>query len=142
MLDIPVHLFRITVAFNALNSTIILFSDDFIVDTDLTHRRLPIPQGISLIVLDLNTLPGFTGDPAEWNTPALTWYNDAGSELASAPEVFLVQPFLPNHITIVDFNTAKSQNSHRFDVNLLYAGEPFSSDPIIINEPPMQPGVG
>jgi|ERR1700681_3514201 len=142
MLDIPVHLFRVTVTFNPMNRSIVLLSDDFIVDTDLSNRQLPIPQGISLIVLDLITLPGFVGDPAEWNNPAITWLNSDLTPMNSTPDVFLVQTFNPGHITIVDFNTVKQPNSHRFNVNLLYAGQPISSDPTIINEPPMQPGVG
>ena len=141
MLDIPVHLFRVTVTFNPLNSSIVLLSDDFIVDTNLTQRQLPIPQGISLIVLDLITLPGFVGDPATWGNPAITWFNTDGIEIPR-PDVFLVQSFYPGHITIVDFNTVKQSNPHQFNVNLLYAGQPISSDPTIINEPPMQPGVG
>jgi hypothetical protein len=42
----------------------------------------------------------------------------------------------------VDFNTAKVQNSHPFNLNILYQGERFSSGPVIVNEPPMQPGEG
>lgn len=146
MLNIPVRLFRLTVVFNPLNpdpqQKITLISDDFQIDTNLSQHPLPIPQGISMIVFDLITLPGVAGPLAEFDPEgAVTWFdpNNPTEEILQ-PTAFLVQAFNPNHLTIVDFNTAKVQNSHPFNLNVLYQGDRFSSDPVIVNEPPMQPG--
>lgn len=147
MLNMSVHLFRVTVTFNPSNpdplQKIVLISDDFKVDTSLNHRRLPIPQGIALIVFDLITLPGGEALPAEFAPEPLTWFGTGDPPPPiDQPAVFLVQAFHPNHLTIVDFNTVKVENSHPFNVNVLYDGVPYSSDPVIVNEPPMQPGQG
>ncbi|HSS50513.1 MAG TPA: hypothetical protein VLX28_16375 [Thermoanaerobaculia bacterium] len=160
MLNIPVRVFRITVVFNPLNpdptQKIALLSDDIQVDTIVNQHTLRIPQGIALIVLDLMTLPG--GEeafPAEFFEEPLTWLNPNIAELpppppvppllpspwsVTQPEVFLVQRFIPNHLTIVDINTVKQENSHPVNVNVTYGGELYSSDPIIVNEPPMPVG--
>jgi hypothetical protein len=143
----PVHLFRVTITFNPLNpdplQKIILISDDFKIDAVLNNRQLPIPQGIALIVFDLITLPGGAASPAEFASTPLTWFSaDSPPSEIDMPTTFLMQAFHPDHLTLVDFNTVKARNSHPFNVNILYDGVLFSSDPMIVNEPPVQPGQG
>jgi hypothetical protein len=87
------------------------------------------------------TLPGFAGLPAAFASAPLTWFdpNDPNVVIPQ-PAVFLVQSFWPGHLTLVDFNTVKQENEHPFDINVVYNDVTYSSDPVIVNEPPMPVG--
>jgi hypothetical protein len=151
MQEPSVKMFRVTVLFNPTNlsNPVTLVCDDFLVDQSLNGRQLSIPQGISLIVLDLLQLPG--GDPS---VPAavfgingtnaegtIQWFDpDNLSIEIPTPTVFLVQSFFPSHCTIIDVNTDKNQNPHPFTVNVFYGGRSYPQDPTIVNEPPMPVG--
>jgi hypothetical protein len=144
MHNFPVYVVRITAIFNPLNpdpdQKLALLSDDFQIDTILNKHSLSIAQGINVIVFDLMTLPGGTADPAEFVPDPITWLDPTTGDPVPKPETFIVQKFMPNHLNLIDFNTVKVQNQHPFNINVLYDSVVYSSDPIIVNEPPMQPG--
>lgn len=105
-------------------------------------KDLPIPQGISLIVLQLipvNTVvggpqPQFPTYPIEW----FEWLDDGITTRAMPqPEWFQVQRFNEIRCTIVDFNTAlrNENNRHPFNVVVAYNNKTYGSDPTIVNEP-------
>jgi hypothetical protein len=141
--NFPVYVVRITAIFNPLNpdpdQKLALLSDDFQIDTILNKHSLSIAQGINMIVFDLMTLPGGTTDPAEFAPDPITWLDPTTGEPVPKPETFIVQKFIPNHLNLIDFNTVKVQNQHPLNINVLYDGVGYSSDPVIVNEPPMQP---
>lgn len=137
MLELTVKMFRITVLFNPTNleSPISLVCDDFRGAPVINNGEIPVPQGLSLIVLDLVTLPGGTAAPAEFAEDPITWLLDNGP--IPKPEVFTVQRFLPYHVTLLDFNTVKFEHSHDFNVNIMYDGQLYQGDPTIVNLPPI-----
>ena len=147
MLNVPVHLFRVTVLFNPLSlsaglNPITLVSDDFYVDEALNGRALSIPQGLSLIVFDLMQLPGGAASvPAAEFAGASTilWTNpdDPTGDPLPTPSAFQVQTFAPSHCNMLDFNTAKTRNFHPFTVNVTYNNVTYPQDPTIVNEPPV-----
>jgi hypothetical protein len=156
MLQPSVKLSRVTVFFNPTSllvpdvNPIYLWCDDFYVDQSVDGNAISIPQGITMIAFDLIQLPG--GDPliapASFGTEpgnvesTITWFDpeDPDNPTSTAPAVFLVQSFSPSHCTVIDFNTVKTQNSHKFWVNVFYGGTPYNQDPTIINQPPMPVG--
>lgn len=105
-------------------------------------KDLTVPQGISLIILQLThqdlpdgaPKPEFPTYPIEW----FEWLDDGTTTRAvQQSEWFQVQRFNEIRCTIVDFNTAliNEKNRHPFNVVVAYNNKTYGSDPTIVNEP-------
>lgn len=108
---------------------------------DMSGINIPVEQGITMLVFQAVTLHQGEGPEAQFPTYPIEWFmpNSEGNNTPIAqPECFDVHWYNPRQCTVVDNNTALVQNSHPFNVVIAYNNKTYGSDPVIINEPPVQ----
>lgn len=125
----------------AINMTTVQVSFDpatSSLSTDIPPTGISVPQGISMIVLQLSTSDaGPTSPQAVFQTVPIQWFDFANPTLPTRQaDTYLVQRVSDFQFTIVVFNSAPVPVSHRFNIVVAYDGKTFGADPVIINEPP------
>jgi hypothetical protein len=101
---------------------------------------LNIDQGISLLVFEVVTLNQGEGPEAQFPTYPIEWFtNTPGDQFntpIAQPDCFEVHWYNPRQCTVVDTNTALSENPHPFNVLVAYENNTYGTDPVIVNMPP------
>jgi hypothetical protein len=99
-------------------------------------RLIPAEQGITRVVLQLETSPAATAPPATFaHQPVVFLQAGSGQPRRAAPD-FLVQRNGDTEVVIWDCNRSLTLTSHPFLVVFEHAGEHYYSDPSIANQPP------
>jgi hypothetical protein len=108
-----------------------------------TQHGFNVEQGIALIVFELQTTNQGDGPEAQFPTYPIEWFEppQVGATFLfntpiAQPDCFQVHWYNPRQCTIVDTNTALSQNQHPFNVLVSYENQTYGTDPVIVNMPP------
>jgi hypothetical protein len=118
----------------------------------LPDKMIEVPHGIGMIMFELSTKPPVDNPPTfptgVFQTYPIQWMEaerapnvGANSGVpASPPEMFIVQKIGDTLLTLVDFNSNQSDDpfdkNHWFNLVILYMGQTYGSDPVIVNMPP------
>ncbi len=119
----------------------------------LPDKSIKVDPGIGMIIFKLSTKPPADGPPpfpqATFQTYPIQWLeaieggvnNGANSgQPTLTPGMFVVQRIGDNILTLIDYNSNPSDDPfdmhHWFNLVVLYQGQTYGSDPVIVNQPP------
>jgi hypothetical protein len=114
-------------------------------DITLPEKVITVPQGIGMIIFNLQTQPATAGQ-AVFQTSPIEWLGTTPEGKSTgipvlAPHMFVFQRIGDNILTLIDFNSNQFDTdfdkNHPFNLVVLYNSQTYGSDPTIVNEPPM-----